>query len=287
MQHRHTKGFTLIELLVVIAIIAILAAILFPVFAKVREKARQTACLSNEKQLGLAFVQYAQDNNETLPTHGCGGVGPWSGRGAGWGGQIYPYVKSTGVFHCPDDSTSPISEVTNGTTDVAVPISYAINLNVNRTDGGGVTNGLISGMTAPASTVLLCEAFASVANVTSSTEASAGGIYSPSTNGPGNTQGGSNIAGMATGCLGGDPSTCKPNGVWLFYNTARHNNGSNFLMADGHAKWLNGASVSRGGQASAATCNQDNSPALAGCSGGGGTAAGTGNSLFAATFSPI
>src|SRR5579872_1765147 len=97
------KGFTLIELLVVIAIIAILAAILFPVFAKVREKARQTSCLSNEKQLGLGFVQYVQDNDETYPLDGA-----YSGTdlGQGWGGQIYPYVKSTGVYHCPDDPTT-------------------------------------------------------------------------------------------------------------------------------------------------------------------------------------
>jgi prepilin-type N-terminal cleavage/methylation domain-containing protein len=65
---RHRKvGFTLIELLVVIAIIAILAAILFPVFAKAREKARQISCASNEKQLGLAFLQYEQDNDEMEP----------------------------------------------------------------------------------------------------------------------------------------------------------------------------------------------------------------------------
>lgn len=95
-------GFTLIELLVVIAIIAILSAILFPVFAKVREKARQTSCLSNEKQLGLGFIQYVEDYDETYPTGGGGGNGD---LGMGWAGQIYPYVKSTGVYNCPDDST--------------------------------------------------------------------------------------------------------------------------------------------------------------------------------------
>ena len=64
---KHAHGFTLIELLVVIAIISILAAILFPVFAKAREKARQIACLSNQKQIGLALFQYVQDNDETYP----------------------------------------------------------------------------------------------------------------------------------------------------------------------------------------------------------------------------
>src|SRR3984893_11508515 len=67
MFRNKSNGFTLIELLVVIAIIAILAAILFPVFAKVREKARQSSCASNEKQLGLAFAQYTQDYDEKLP----------------------------------------------------------------------------------------------------------------------------------------------------------------------------------------------------------------------------
>src|SRR5580704_6659915 len=64
---QRNKGFTLIELLVVIAIIAILAAILFPVFAKVREKARQTVCASNERQIGFAFLSYVEDYDETFP----------------------------------------------------------------------------------------------------------------------------------------------------------------------------------------------------------------------------
>src|SRR6187402_2606706 len=92
------KGFTLIELLVVIAIIAILAAILFPDFAKVREKARAISCLSNMKQIGLGVVQYNQDNDEMMPN----GYNIYGG-GTGWACQIYPYVKSVAAFACPND----------------------------------------------------------------------------------------------------------------------------------------------------------------------------------------
>ena len=114
---KRKSGFTLIELLVVIAIIAILAAILFPVFAAAREKARQTTCASNEKQLGLAFIQYGQDYDETMPTGTAYAVGssgpdttwPCGGRGWGWAGQIYPYVKSKGAFTCPDDPTNKLA----------------------------------------------------------------------------------------------------------------------------------------------------------------------------------
>jgi len=104
-----TKGFTLIELLVVIAIIAILAAILFPVFAQAREKARQTSCLSNMKQMGLGWQMYSQDNDEKF----CGtwyeppASGPyWSGKWHFWWVMVYPYVKNDRVFYCPSYTTT-------------------------------------------------------------------------------------------------------------------------------------------------------------------------------------
>ena len=93
---RQRRGFTLIELLVVIAIIAILAAILFPVFAQAREKARQTACMSNMKQIGSAYIMYAQDYDEAL-VPGCNwnaGYSQQTDRRSYWDGLLDPYVKN-------------------------------------------------------------------------------------------------------------------------------------------------------------------------------------------------
>jgi prepilin-type N-terminal cleavage/methylation domain-containing protein/prepilin-type processing-associated H-X9-DG protein len=93
-----SRGFTLIELLVVIAIIAILAAILFPVFAQAREKARSSTCLSNQKQTGLAFSMYAQDYDETLPLSYIQTTDQW------WEDVVNPYIKATnrgGILSCP------------------------------------------------------------------------------------------------------------------------------------------------------------------------------------------
>jgi hypothetical protein len=103
---RISQAFTLIELLVVIAIIAILAAILFPVFAQAREKARQTSCLSNMKQLGLGLIMYAQDYDGTLmqTTYEDPAVPKLKIH---WSYVVQPYVKNLGIFVCPSD-TNPV-----------------------------------------------------------------------------------------------------------------------------------------------------------------------------------
>ena len=105
------RGFTLIELLVVIAIIAILAAILFPVFAKAREKARQSSCSSNVKQLGLSWLQYAQDYDETVMPVNIGPTVSYTlPNGTAYTGYmlwptcVYPYVKNIQMYTCPSNS---------------------------------------------------------------------------------------------------------------------------------------------------------------------------------------
>jgi prepilin-type N-terminal cleavage/methylation domain-containing protein/prepilin-type processing-associated H-X9-DG protein len=104
---KRNKGFTLIELLVVIAIIAILAAILFPVFAQARDKARSTQCLSNLKQVGLGFMQYVQDYDENFsPSRFATDPNDNGARFNPWTISIDPYVKNVQIFACPSDITS-------------------------------------------------------------------------------------------------------------------------------------------------------------------------------------
>ena len=146
LNHAKEQGFTLIELLVVIAIIAILAAILFPVFQKVRENARRASCQSNEKQLGLAFTQYEQDADELTPQSY-----QW---GYGWAEKIYPYTKAAGVYACPDDTHS-VGTNTDGTPFTR--ISYALNGKFRQCNGNVCQGTALSQFAAPANTVLLVE----------------------------------------------------------------------------------------------------------------------------------
>ena len=116
-SRRQAAAFTLIELLVVIAIIAILAAILFPVFAKAREKARQSSCGSNEKQIALAMLQYAQDYDDRVPANHTSVQGNWEGYGNRWYEWWFalgPYIKNWQVFRCPSNSKNVFNGVNYG-----------------------------------------------------------------------------------------------------------------------------------------------------------------------------
>ena len=127
---RKRRGFTLIELLVVIAIIAILAAILFPVFARAREKARQTACLSNMKQLALAIVMYAQDYDETYSHTALDYPGQYSATMTFWQELVFPYVNNWSVLVCPSNARpTRVTRITRETVPHVWIDAYAMNQN--------------------------------------------------------------------------------------------------------------------------------------------------------------
>ncbi len=268
MSHPQRRGFTLIELLVVIAIIAILAAILFPVFAQAREKARAIACLSNTKQLALAAIQYEQDYDERTAS----GVQQY-GLGSGWAGQLYPYAKSTAVYTCPDDAGGALSH--------GHPTSYLYNRNCAIYDPTGSGDGQsasagqsLAGFTAPAKTVLLCEVTGSGYYDVSQPYTNGGRPGQPSgpSNGDETYSGGSpsgcglgaqDIAGYNTNFNGPDPAgdvqyatgylrnseaAAGDTNAQTFFTapTGRHTGGANYVMCDGHAKFFRPGAVSGG-----------------------------------------
>ncbi|MES2459638.1 MAG: DUF1559 domain-containing protein [Armatimonadota bacterium] len=161
---RRCSAFTLIELLVVIAIIAILAAILFPVFARAREKARQASCSSNMKQIALGIMQYTQDYDEMLPPSRNNSV---ANTATPWHYLVHPYIKSTDVFKCPtNQSNFPADRVLNmAYNGMTIPISYYSNAGYGaRSFGAGGTRPMsdtisepIATLDAVSSTILIVE----------------------------------------------------------------------------------------------------------------------------------
>jgi len=274
------RAFTLIELLVVIAIIAILAAILFPVFAKVREKARQIACVSNEKQLGLAFIQYTQDYDETAPWGIASNSLPSGAILEDWADALDPYLKSSAVYTCPSDSTAPVQNNTfvNGAWQPGVVMSYAINMNFGAPPSSGGSNiyGVncltspmtLSELNAPSSTVFLTEIVGfgkgSLGN---------GAQGALSTNGmPNNWRAfclptgdcSTPTAWGAEYATGYFSNTTSPDPGVFASPTGRHTDGANYAMADGHVKWLRGSAVSSGwNNTTAGGCGNNNSGATA------------------------
>lgn len=214
------RGFTLIELLVVIAIIAILAAILFPVFAKAREKARQSSCLSNIKQISLAILQYAQDYDEVYPVGRCVATPPYH-----WPMSVSPYMKNSQILICPSRSgasqITPAFMVGTGWTAGGADGRYAefpqygMNLSISGT-GTAVSLGTVQ---APADTVMLGE------------------------------------SNWYTDGSPGQP-TRYDNGCWwiaapVYSGTlygrwvTPHNEGRNIAFCDGHSKWYGSRSDTR------------------------------------------
>lgn len=195
------RGFTLIELLVVIAIIAILAAILFPVFARAREKARQSSCLSNVKQIGLGCLMYAQDYDERFSLSAITTTTPRYS----WIQLIDPYIKNSQVWDCPSATVNAIISY-NGCR------SYCFNELLWSRKLGDVQS--------PAETVMLGDA-------TPNTRMGAWTLYRPSR---GFRQ--DDVSGRDYSTWGGGVTQ-----TWTQFNFAeRHNSQGNVCYADGHAK---------------------------------------------------
>jgi len=228
-SHAH-NGFTLIELLVVIAIIAILAAILFPVFAQAREKARTASCLSNFKQLGTAFVMYLQDYDEqVLPRYqACPSTGPAATPDAEllWTYTIQPYVKNKQIFVCPSSTASAFGDTWNTRGAVSSGYNETISGWYYATSAcGQMILPSLPSIQYPAKNVMFADSV------------------------PGTVAAG--YRGYLFGNTGLDvPYTTTSAGSL----GARHTMGTNLSFFDGHAKWALGTNVLWNPNASVADC---------------------------------
>lgn len=260
------RGFTLIELLVVIAIIAILAAILFPVFAQAREAARKTSCLSNTKQIGLAIMMYTQDYDEMYPS--CSWDTPPLGTADhdandanyltafNWMFKCYPYIKNKQIFACPSDPNTKsgwsgysLDGTCNDGWGIPIPISYAPNLEVIGYAGYNNPNGCfgdgsfipdwnmapksMAAIPSPASTYMFADYGRSSLEswwVNNLRAANYTRVFNTSAPGGGYSR-------DAT-----EPWASRRQQAGVY----RHQMGSNIGFADGHSKWRNGNQVFSG-----------------------------------------
>lgn len=214
-SRRKCQGFTLIELLVVIAIIAILAAILFPVFARARENARRASCLSNLRQIGMGVMMYTQDYDEIYPWHGI----TIDGEFTNWRKTITPYIKSVQLFHCPS-SDSKSTERGN----------YGVNISIFRRESYDPNRINLSSVESPSTGYMIMDAGDYFISYFKARGNSSGYDYLPGVGSVDETFCSSitNLSSMSRhdDCLNG-----------------RHFQGVNVAFADGHVKWLKSSKV--------------------------------------------
>ncbi len=228
------RGFTLIELLVVIAIISILATILFPVFARARENARRTSCLSNLKQMGLGVVMYTQDYDERYPMAfsvqpQIPAPGSWGGSAGAyqwfWQHQIYPYTKSKQIYYCP-----------NGDSSVTSPYyaHYGANANVigHRDYVPDANKSLaLASVASPSTAYMLMDSGMYVVETNSVRDRLTSPISSWYL--PGTRQYVGSESGITTDTFG----------LADYKSEGRHFDGNNVTFVDGHAKWVKTAAM--------------------------------------------